>query len=71
MKTDLERTKEFLDSLGIIYSLEQIGEYLVIGFGSDWYADGGSITLHNDNIDGFIEVRFNKNGKFSTVEAWE
>lgn len=71
MKTDIERTKEFLDSLGVSYSSEDTS----VTFGN---------TIHGEEYDGFPECGkvdgysgfytrfvFDKDGKFLIVGAWE
>lgn len=71
VKSDLDRTKELLDSLGVLYACE---EYSII-FGN---------TSRGEEFDGFPECdkvegyngfytmfRFDEDGNFLTVGAWE
>lgn len=81
MKTDLKRTKKLLDSLGIDYGIvetrianidnELIGIELLFGKNAhypDEYPDC-------DNVDGYsgfyTKFKFDENGNFLTVGAWE
>jgi hypothetical protein len=84
MKTDYERTKEFLDSLGILYgdnTRERYERYDIhlngirkhITFGSPSY--GEDDFLECDKVEGysgfFTEFTFDESGKFLTVGSWE
>jgi len=67
--TDFERTKQFLDSLGISYSTDSGN----ITFGNNQYNDG-EFPLCNkvDGYSGFYtRFEFDESGNFLTVGAWE
>ena len=78
MKTDYERTKEFLDSLGILYGdnedyqqhLNGVRKYII--FGNPSY---GQDFPQCDKVEGysgfFTAFNFDESGKFLTVGAWE
>lgn len=76
--TDYERTKQFLDSLSIYYELDDNN----ISFGNDIYPkylnddfDALEDYLENSNIKGYngfyTNFKFDENGKFLSVGAWE
>lgn len=76
MKTDLDRTKEFLDSLGVLYSEDtwsHVNDTITITFGQHQYSDDPFPKC--DKVDGysgfFTRFEFDKDGKFLTVGAWE
>jgi len=79
MKTDLDRTKEFLDSLGVLYGEELNAENPTDGrlvektivFGNHQYND--DVFPECDKVSGytgfFTRFEFDNNGKFLTVGA--
>lgn len=83
MKTDIDRTKDFLDSLGVLYSQDEIGDRMsykedidpthTLAFGKENYRDDGYPPCDKvKGYNGFYTCfNFDENGKFLTVGVWE
>lgn len=73
MKTDYERTKEFMDSLGILYSNYTVYDTQNVVFGNTDLSD--DVFPDCDKVGGYdgfyTRFEFDENGKFLTVGAWE
>lgn len=81
--TDLDRTKQFLDSLGVLYSQDEIGDRMsykedivpvhTLVFGCENYRDDGYPPC--DKVGGYPGFytcfNFDESGKFLTVGVWE
>lgn len=69
--TDFEGTKQFFDSLGILYSQENN----TITFGKDTHGEEYDGYPSCDKIDGYngfyTSFEFDEDGKFLSVGAWE
>lgn len=69
--TDFERTKQFLDSLGILYSCKNGN----ITFGKDSYGEEYDGYPSCDKVGGYYgfctRFEFDEYGKFLIVGAWE
>lgn len=75
IKTDLDRTREFLDSLGVLYSVNPLKDSrrgLKFGRPSGCFGDEYPECDKVGGYTGFsTQFEFDKNGKFLTVGAWE
>ena len=69
MTTDLDRTKELLDSFGVLYTAEENS----IVFGKYWFSDCPFPKCEKvDGYSGFYTAfDFDDQGKFLSVGAWE